>query len=158
MIQVSRTTHLDVPPEAVWQFFREMNSNYPRWHREHLRWRWLQGEPLAPGAIWYADEWIGWFRLSCRFFVTASQPGRHFAFRIGLPHSLVRSGGSFTFAPAADGGCDVTEEFHFGFSAPVLGPVVDLVLRLALPMEDFRRHISEEGDGLVRLLQPGAQP
>jgi hypothetical protein len=153
VIELARSTRVPAPPERVWQFFREMDRHYPDWHPEHLTWRWLQGEPLSAGSVWYADEWVGWLRLgSSRWFVTESDPPHRFAFRIGLPHSLGRAGGSFRFEPAPDGQCDVHQQVHFGYSVPVVGPLVDLVLRAALPMADFRRHMREEGEGLVRLL------
>jgi hypothetical protein len=157
VITVSKTTRVGASPDEAWKFFSEMDTHYLDWHREHLNWRWLAGEPLSVGTVWFADEWIGWLRLgSSRWFIVESEEPRRFAFRIGLPHSLVRAGGSFTFAPTPDGQCDITEEFHFGFGAPLIGPIVDLVLRAALPMSDFRRHIEEEGDGLVRLLGAAA--
>ena len=153
MITLTERTRVPATPERTWRLFCDMDRHYVDWHREHLRWRWLHGEPLAVGAVWFADEWIGRLRLgSSRWFVTESEPPRRFAFRIGLPHSLVRAGGSFRFEPAPGGECDVTEEFHFGYAAPVVGPLVDLALRAALPMGDFRRHMREEGEGLVRLL------
>ena len=152
MIQIAQTTRVAATPEEAWDLFVNMDTHYEDWHREHLRWRWLDGRPLEKGAVWFADEYFGWMRLSCRFFVTDADPQRFFAFAVGFPNSLVRSGGSFTFVPTEGGGTEITEEFHFGFSAPALGPVVDALLRIALPLAAFRRHITEEGDGLVRLL------
>jgi hypothetical protein len=152
VIQIKQITPVAASPAEVWKLFREMDRHYEDWHREHLRWRWLDGEPLAVGTVWFADEYFDWLRLSCRFFVTSSEPERGFAFRIGLPNSLVRSGGSFTFEPMPGGGTEITEEFHFGFETPLIRPLVDVLLRLALPLGAFRRHIHEEGEGLVRLL------
>lgn len=48
------------------------------------------------------------------------------------------------------------EETHFGFAIPVIGRAVDVLLKLALPIREFRRHIREEGEGLVRLLDARA--
>jgi hypothetical protein len=152
VIKIAQTTRVGAPLEATWHLFVNMDEHYEDWHREHLRWRWLDGKPLEKGAVWFADEYFDWMRLSCRFFVTESDPRRFFSFAVGFPNSLVRAAGSFTFAPTEDGGTEITEEFHFGFGAPILGPVVDALLRIALPLDAFRRHIGEEGEGLVRLL------
>lgn len=152
MITFTERTVLPAPAERVWHLFAQMEEHYSAWHREHLRWRWLAGEPLAEGSIWFADEWVGPLRISSRFFVTASEPHRSFAYRVGFPSSLVKAGGSFRLERIRDHECELIEEVHLGFSTPVVGPAVDAVLRLALPLREFQRHIREEGEGLTTLL------
>ena len=44
------------------------------------------------------------------------------------------------------------QEVHFGFSIPIVGTVLDLVMRIFLPLEEFRRHMREEGDQLAHLI------
>jgi hypothetical protein len=76
IVEKSEQVH---PPERLWQFFAEdVNELYPRWHREHLRWRWLSARSLEPGAVWFADEWVGRRRISGRFVVDEAEPGRFF--------------------------------------------------------------------------------
>ena len=152
MISLVESSHIAVPPDQIWRLFLEMDAHYADWHPGHLSWRWLHGEPLAPGTIWFADEWVGPLRISSRFFVDHSDPEHFFAYRIGFPHSLGRAGGSFRFTPAADGGCDLEQEVHFGFSTPVLGALIDWALAAVLPIGEFRRHMREEQANLPRLL------
>jgi hypothetical protein len=129
-----------------------MDAHSHHWIPEHFAWRWLQGEPLAKDTLWYADEWVGPMRINARFRVVESEPERFFAFRIlGFPAGLVRTGGSFHFNPA-DGGCEMTQEAHFGFSLPIIGTILDLVLRLVLPIDEFRRHMRDEGENLAQLM------
>jgi hypothetical protein len=156
LITLTERTALPAPAERVWRLFEQMEEHYSAWHREHLRWRWLAGEPLAKGSVWFADEWVGPLRISSRFFVTANEPERLFAYRIGFPSSLVKAGGSFRLERTSDDECELIEEAHFGFAIPVIGRAVDLLLRLALPIREFQRHIREEGDGLIRLLDARA--
>ena len=156
MITLTERTRLPAPNERVWSLFERMEEHYCAWHREHLRWRWLRGEPLAEGSVWFADEWVGPLRISSRFFVTANESERFFAYRIGFPSSLLRAGGSFSLEPLGDDECELIEEAHFGFALPVLGRVVDFFLRLALPIPEFRRHIREEGEGLIELVDARA--
>lgn len=80
-------------------------------------------------------------------------PGRLFAYRIGFPSSLLRAGGSFRLEPTGEESCELVQETHFGFALPVIGQIADLVLRLALPVGEFRRHMREEGQGLADLLE-----
>jgi uncharacterized protein YndB with AHSA1/START domain len=154
LISLVETSRLAAPPSRVWGFFSEMDGHYPDWHPEHLRWKTMRGRPLAKGSVWFVDEWVGPMRISARFFVTDAEPGRYFAYRIGFPSSLGRAGGSFRFEPAADGGCELIQEVHFGFSLPLLGGLIDRVLRAVLPVGEFRRHMREEQDNLVALLAP----
>jgi hypothetical protein len=153
LITFTERTVLPAPAERVWRLIEQMEEHYSDWHPEHLRWRWLAGEPLAKGSVWFADEWVGPLRISSRFFVTANEPHRLFAYRVGFPSSLVKAGGSFRLEPVGNNECELIEEAHFGFSIPAVGRAVDILLRLALPIREFQRHIHEEGKGLVRLLE-----
>lgn len=152
MISIVETTELPAPPARVWRFFSEMDEHYRDVHQEHLVWRTLKGKPLAEGTVWFGDEWVGPIRVSSRFFTHSVEPGRSFSYRVGFPGALVGAGGSFRFTPSADGGCEMREEVHFGFRIPLLGWLVDRLLSLVLPLEEFRRHVREEGQNLVRLL------
>jgi hypothetical protein len=152
MISLIEGSCIPTTPERVWEFFAHMDTHYADWHREHLTWRTLRGEPLVKGTVWFADEWIGPMRLSARFFVEDADPGRSFAYRIGFPSSLGRAGGSFRLTPAADSSCELTQEVHFGFSLPLIGALIDRLLAALLPLGEFRRHMREEQNNLVRLL------
>lgn len=101
--------------------------------------------------MWFADEWVGPLRVSGRFFVVDAEPGSFFAYRVGFPASLIRAGGSFRVLPSAGEECELVETAHFGFRLPVAGAVIDGILRLVLPLDEFRRHVREEGEGLVRI-------
>ena len=158
MISLVETTRIAATPKLVWRFFAELDEHYRDWHPEHLAWRTLRGKPLAKGTVWFADEWIGRLRVSARFFIEDAEPEQFFAYSVGFPSSLVRAGGSFRLVPAHSGGCDLTEEVHLGFAIPVIGALIDRMLAIVLPLDDFRRHIREEGGNLARLFDSGAMP
>jgi hypothetical protein len=75
-----------------------------------------------------------------------------FAYRIGFPYALARAGGWFQLRCVADGRCELTEEVHFGYQWPVVAAVTDPLLRGALPIDEFRRHMREEHANLGALL------
>ncbi|HLM85492.1 MAG TPA: SRPBCC family protein [Solirubrobacteraceae bacterium] len=158
MISLSNTIEIAAPPSSVWRFFADLDRRYADWHPEHLRWRTLRGEPLRPGTVWFADEWIGPMRISGRFFVIEARPEKFFTYRLGLPASIIRAGGSFRLAGTEDGRCVLTEETHFGFSAPIIGPLLDIILHRTLPIDEFRRHLREEGENLAHMLGAGQTP
>ncbi|MBI2705534.1 MAG: SRPBCC family protein [Actinobacteria bacterium] len=152
MISMLETEHVAASPECVWAFFTEMESHYLDWHREHLAWRDLKGKLTTPGGVSFGDEFLGWLRLSGLYITEEAEEPRFFSYRIGFPYSLVRSGGWFRIDPAPDGGCDVTAETHLGYRTPVVGNLVDRVLRAVVPIDDIRRHMREEGESLARLV------
>ena len=153
MIEVVHRSHLPVPPERVWRFFaQEIDDRYADWHREHLRWRWLSGRPLEPGSVWFAEEWVGRMRVSSRCRVHEAEPERGFSYRLAYPSALVRAGGWFRFLPAAGGGCDFSQGVHMGFSTPVAGRALDLLIGAIVPVADLRRHVREEHANLPALL------
>jgi uncharacterized protein YndB with AHSA1/START domain len=158
VIELVQTTVLPASPEQVWRFFVEMDDNYQDVHPEHLVWRTLSGKPLREGTVWFADEWVGPLRVSSRFFTEKAEPGHFFSYRVGFPGRLVGAGGSFRFTPTAEGHCQMREEVHFGFKIPVLSLVLDRLLALFLPIEEFRRHIREEGKNLAALFSQEPTP
>jgi hypothetical protein len=154
VISVVEASRLAASPERVWRFFaEEVQERYPDWHPEHLRWRWLRGRPLEPGAVWFAEEWLDRFHLASRFVVDEAEPGRSFSYRIGFPSSLLRAGGCFRVEPAGDGGSRLVQEVDLGFGAPLLGRLVDLLVQAVLPVRELRRHMREEQANLAELLR-----
>jgi hypothetical protein len=152
VISVVETSVLPATPERVWEFFRQLDTHYPDWHPEHLRWRTLSGEALGEGAVVFADEWLGPLRINGRMFIHDVEPLRFFAYRFAFPSSVVRAGGWFRFNPTPDGACEIVQEAHLGFSIPLLGRLVDGVLKALLPLGELPRHIREEQQNLIRLL------
>ena len=156
MISIFESTYLKSPPAEVWRVFAEMERHYQEWHPEHLTWRYLRGSGLTRGAILFADEWVGPLRLAARFFIDEAEPNAYFRFHIGFPFSLVRAGGWFRLVEAPDGGTRLDAETHFGLGLPIIGGLLDPLLRRLLPLGELRRHMREEGEGFASLL-PGAQ-
>jgi hypothetical protein len=155
VIELLQRTAVPAPVERVWAFLERLDDNYARWHPEHLRWRTLRGRPLRTGTVWFADEWIGPLRIASRFFVVADEPGEYFAYRIGFPARIVDAGGSFRLRDLGNGECELIESAHLAFRTPLLGPLVDALLRAILPVGDFSRPMREEGEGLVKLFAAG---
>src|SRR5689334_8874174 len=152
MLSFSDTSHISASPDEVWRFFAEMESHYLDWHPEHVAWRDLEGNATIPGSVIYADEHLGKLRLKGRFFIDRVEPERFFSFRVGLPFSLVGAGGHFRIRPTPDGGCDLEAENHVGYDTRLIGPLLDRLLAVAMPADDLRRHMREEGQNLELLL------
>lgn len=156
MITMTQRTRIPASAERLWEFFEHLDENYEAWHPEHLRWRTIRGKPLHAGTVWFGDEWVGPLRVASRFFITDHEPGSYFAYRVGFPARLIGTGGSFRLEAEGDGDCELIETVHLGYSAPVFGWLLDLAIRVFLPLAEFRRHIREEGESLVGIFEAQA--
>src|SRR5947209_16161260 len=122
-----------------------MDVHYRDWHPDHVVWRNVKGNATVPDGVIYADERVGKVRLRGRFYIGRAERDRYFEFKMGFPFSLVRPGGWFQIKPTEDGECDLVAETHLGYSAPVIGPLMDRVLSACMPLEDLRAHMTDEG-------------
>ena len=141
--------HINAPPESGFAFFDEMETNYARWHSDHLGFEWRQGRGIAPGNVCWFRERIGGKVLEKEVRVTEVAPNRFYAFvptgrlmRAFLPRM------SFAFHP--DGAGFIFEaEIHLR-----AGPLGERLNR-----RDFaavEQHMAEEGRNLKALLEEAA--
>jgi carbon monoxide dehydrogenase subunit G len=148
MISISESTTLSATPQDVWRWLENLDSHYLSLHSEHLVWRTLKGSPLREGSIWFADEWIGDRRISGRFEVVSADEGRYFSYRALGFASIVNVGGSFELVPLGAKQTSLNQEVHLGWRIPILDPL----LRLAIPGREIRRHMREEQMNIGRAL------
>lgn len=152
MIELRETVTIDVPPEAVWAWLEAMPEHYLEWHEDHISCRWASGEGLTPGAVMEAEERLHGKPHRLRLALTAVESGRWFEYRAGFG-----IGGRFE-VEALDGGTRFTAVIRVGVGTPVVGWLIDGLLRLTMGgrIESFRRHQAEEGANLKRLLEGAA--
>jgi ligand-binding SRPBCC domain-containing protein len=109
----SVTVHMAASPERVWELVSDV-TNTGRFSPETFECVWCDGptEPKA-GARFRGHvkrNGIGpVYWTNC--VVTASEPGREFAFGVVTPKGAVMNTWSYRFEPAGDG-TDVTESFE----------------------------------------------
>lgn len=110
---------VNVPPERLYELVSDV-TRMGEWSPETVRCRWLDGATgAAVGARFKGTNRRGFLRWSTKPRVVAAEPGREFAFVVGL----VMSGREMTkwryrFEPASDGGTDVTESFEMMADLP----------------------------------------
>lgn len=149
-MQFEDRTEIGAPPEAAFAFFDSMESNYTRWHPDHLFFEWRRGRKVAVGNVFYFEERIAGKLQKKETRIIEVVPGRYFAFtmtnplfRFFLPHL------SFAFEPSA-GGCSFRAEMRLHGIGP---------LGRRLHQKEFaavEQHMAEEGSNLKRLLEAGA--
>lgn len=134
-------------PQKVFLFFAEMESNYLRWHPDHVSFRWLDQPELRSGVRFHFEERIGGKLLKKSVAFTRIEPASllEFAptsrlFRFFLPRI------SFFVLPA-EGGIVVRQEIVLR-----IGPLAAWLNRREL--NAVLTHMREEGENLKRLLEP----
>ena len=131
--------------DKVFAFFAGMESNYVRWHPDHVLFRWLDPPAVKEGVRFYFEERIAGKLLKKSVMFTRVEPGSliEFAptsrlFRLFLPRI------SFYIRPAS-GGLTVTQDIQLR-----VGPIAARLNRREF--DAVRRHMREEGERLGGLL------
>lgn len=149
-VQFEDSIAIGAPTAAAFDFFENMETNYTRWHPDHLLFEWRKGRGLAVGNVFYFEERIAGKLQKKETRITEVVPGRYFAFtmtnplyRFFLPHL------SFAFEPSADG-CSFRAEMRLHG----IGPIGRRMHRKEFAAVE--QHMAEEGSNLKRLLEGGA--
>ena len=110
------SVHVDAAPEQVWALVSDV-TRMGEWSPETYEAAWVDGATgPAIGARFEGRNKRGWVKWSSTCTVTASEPGREFAFVVGTAEKPVTRW-RYEFTPVA-GGTDVTETWesvHYGF-------------------------------------------
>jgi hypothetical protein len=149
VIELRDTVVIDAPPEAVWEWLQDLPDHYTEWHPDHVSARWVRGQGFAPGVELAVREVLHGRPHHFRMRLTQLGPGRRIRYRVfpGL-------GGELAVEPM-DGGSAFTAVIAMGVRAPVIGPLVDRLLRRLLGdrLAAIERHQAEEGANLRALLE-----
>jgi hypothetical protein len=148
VIQLRESILIDVPPERVWGWLGELPDHYRAWHPAHVSCRYEHGRRLEVGTVLYVEEYLHHRLHRLRLRATEVVPNRLLGYR-GRGFA-----GAFRLEPA-NGGTRFTAELDLGTRAPVVGHVLDAVIRLLLGrrLAAMRSHVREEGENLKRLLE-----
>lgn len=132
-------------PKDFFAFFADMETNYVRWHADHLLFRWLDPPALNAGVRFHFEERIAGELLAKTVVFTRVEPGSliEFAptsrlFRLFLPRI------AFRLTPV-EGGLTVTQDIRLR-----IGPLAARLHRRKL--DAVRCHMRQEGENLGRLL------
>jgi uncharacterized protein YndB with AHSA1/START domain len=125
---VSVTRDVAAPPQVVWELVSDV-TRMGEWSPETTGARWRGGaDGPAVGARFSGSNRIGWRRWSTPCTVTAADPGRRFAFDVGVGPVAVATW-AYDIEPT-DAGCRVTETW-VDRRAPVVATLTGLVVGVA---------------------------
>lgn len=152
MIRLRDSIQINVAPDRVWAWLDELPTHYRAWHPAHVTCRYERGDHLQVGATLYVEERLHQRLHRLRLRAREVVPERLLRYR-GLGYE-----GAFVLEPAT-GGTRFTAELAFGVRAPVIGGLVDVMLRpiLAHVLPELQAHMREEGENLKRILEGDAR-
>lgn len=138
---------VNVSAETVFGFFEEMADNYVAWHPDHIAFRWIEGESVTEGAVFYFEEIIAGELQKKRMRFTQVQPGRFLEFEpVNRMVRLLMPRLSFEMEPIDATSCYFRAKIHLR-----VGP---LAARLnAKEFTAVRQHMKEEGENLKRMVE-----
>jgi len=148
MVQLRDAVHIHVPPERVWAWLNELPRHYRDWHPAHINCRYVRGNSLTAGAVLQVDEQLHGQPHSLRLRADVAVPARL------LRYSGRGFRGAFILEPV-DTGTRFTAELELGTRVPLVGPLLDRVLRrvLAGRLSALQAHMREESQNLRALLE-----
>ena len=151
MIYLKDTIHIDTTPERAFDWLAHFPENYVAWHPAHVECRYVKGHALEVGTQIYCEEYLHG-RLHKMVFQVTQVTG-HARVEYRVEHL---GKGAFE-VQEADGGVEFIAELWVGSALPLVGAVVDLLLRSLFrnQIEAIRHHMAEEGHNLKRLLEGG---
>ncbi len=146
------TTEVACAPEAIFEFFGDMESRYAQWHPDHKLFRWVAGRGVAVGNVFHFEEVIAGKLLKKTVVFTRIEAHSHIEFaptfwlmRLFLPRLLFRIEGA---APSV---CRLVAEIHLR-----MGPLAARLNRREL--DAVREHMRLEGINLKRIIENQVQP
>jgi hypothetical protein len=106
---ISRSVHVQAPPRKVWDLVSDL-PGMGRLSPENTGGTWRRGATgPAVGAVFKGHNRNGIRRWSTTVTVLQCEPGSRFSFAVSSYLKIPVSEWSYQIAPAADGGCEVTE-------------------------------------------------
>ncbi len=149
MIRLTDRVVIRTTPERVFGWLARMPEEYGRWHPDHVSCRATGGSLTRPGSVVDCKEYLHGklhtLRLETRSFREDER----------LDYAIQGLGwGAFSVARVAEG-VEFTAEIALGTNIPLVGWIVDAVLRMLFRgrIAAMRVHMREEGENLKRILE-----
>ena len=83
------TIEINASPEAIWNFFVQLEENYVDWHPgDHVKFSWI-GNPMEKGTWWYAEEMVHGHLFKLKGTIGEVIPLKKIVFKYSFPVSIV---------------------------------------------------------------------
>ena len=115
MYTLTDTIEIKTTPQAIFNWFQQIENNYLDWHPDHISCKWLKGKSFEIGSVLYAEEYLHGKLHKMKFETTKVVPNEYIEYKNKFPISLVSASGSFALAKEDNyTKFTATLEFRFG--------------------------------------------
>lgn len=157
MRTITEEIEIKATPEQIWNFLTNLHvdNNYKKWHpTDHITYVLRKGSMGKVGGLAYFEEHLGKFTLKLAYKAKIANNPTYLEYTAAPPLSWLHAGrGSFQILPIDPKTTRFIAYAEYGYSIPILGPIVDWVATKFIKYEDAKRHIHEEGENIRRILE-----
>lgn len=155
MILFKDETIITASPETVYYFLTHIDKLYKQWHpKDHVFCSTLYGSLDKKGSIIHFFEWIGRFPLYFIAKTTKAEKNSYLEYVPIFPLSLLKIGmGSFTIEKISDKKTKLVAYVGIGYDIPIIGPILDFILKRLISFDAIRKHMKEEGENIKKYLE-----
>ena len=135
-------------PEKVFAALIRVFSSqeyFKKWHPDHVKCRWIKGEPFEVGSILYVEEYLHGKLGKMKFLGTNLEMNRKIDYKLLFPTSIICPKGSFIIEPK-EGSSLFTANLYFRF-----GRFFQKFAKSRV--EAITKHMKEEGENLKKILE-----
>ena len=154
-VVLTDSIEIKTTPEKIFSFLTAIvnDESYRAWHQEdHVRFRWLKGQPWSEGSVIYAQEYIHGKLHKLKFKITKIEPHKRIEY---IPVSrFVRR-----FFPKNEFIIEQKAESCLFIASGTcrLGWISKTFFKKAITegLASLKKHMQEEGENLKRILEKG---
>ena len=154
MIMLRDSITIQTKPEQLFKWLELMPQEYCSWHSDHVACRVIHGSMFQRGSEIECQEYLHGKMHIMQFRLTRVDPCRRMEYEIaGLGK------GAFEVIPRGEK-VELVAELKLGSDFPVLGTLVDAILRVFLSrrLEAMIQHMREDGQNLKQIIESGWSP
>ena len=149
------STKIKTTPEKLFDFLTSIidDDTYRAWHKQdHVRLRWIKGEPWAEGSVLYAEEYIHGKLHKLKFKITRIVPNKRIEYT-PLSRFLRRFFPKNEFIIEQKGECCL----FIASGTYRLGWIARTFFRKTIEnsLSGVKEHMKEEGENLKKILEKG---
>lgn len=148
MITLIDSIEVQTTPEKLFNGLIKVFSSqedYKKWHKDHIKCRWIKGQPFEVGSILCSEEYLHGELHKMKFLSTKKEPNKIIEYKLLFPTSIICPKGSFIIEPK-EGSSIFTATLSLRFGR--------LFQKFAKKrVEAITLHMKEEGENLRTILE-----
>ena len=155
MITIKNSIEINASADKVFKQLVENLSNrefYKSWHPEHVELRWIKGDPVREGSIFYAEEYLDGNLHKLKYRIIKIKPNKLIAYAPLFPLSIIATGSSFRTVSIGENQCVFSSEGHIRFPLWLFKKVHKSHEGKLVASE---KHMKEEGENIKKAVEAG---